>query len=341
VFKTLSSNGSLLLFLLVTGQVASHAQDSSATELTGRWHVTRDVKNGGQEYSTLDLKQTGSEITGTYINSHGDEAAINDGKLNGQTLTLSFVYLGRHLELSGQVLSNTKIDLTIAAKSMNETFHAVAERKETPIAARTPMNALPLLPPRMTRKPLTAEDKLQLYIHQTFGPPAVILPVFGGALAMLNPPNRYPRDWKDGASAFGRNYGETVAAGTARKTAGMLAGIAFHEDPRYMPSTSSNVVLRIGHALAYTVVDRTDSGRKTIAFSNFAAAGAGGLVGMAYLPNGFNDATHAEQRILAQFSAVAVRNLAAEFQPQWAPIVRILRIPKLLPEWWVPLHPRP
>jgi hypothetical protein len=37
---------------------------------------------------------------------------------------------------------------------------------------------------------------------------------------------------------------------------------------------------------------------------------------MAYLPNGFNDATHAEQRILAQFSTLAVRNLAAEFQPQ-------------------------
>ena len=211
----------------------------------------------------------------------------------------------------------------------------------SPVDSGTHLNPFPILSPRLTRAPLTLQNKFLIYTHKTFGPPAVILPAFGAGLAMLNPPNRYPREWKDGASAFGRNYGETVATGTARKTAGMLAGIAFHEDPRYMPSTSSNVVFRIGHALAYTVVDRTDSGRKTIAFSNFAAAGAGGLVGMAYLPNGFNGATHAEQRILAQFSAVAVRNLAAEFQPQWAPIVRILRIPKLLPEWWVPLRPRP
>jgi CheY-like chemotaxis protein len=72
-------------------------------------------------------------------------------------------------------------------------------------------------------------------------------------------------------------------------------------DPRYMPSTSSNVAIRIGHALAYTVVDRTDSGRRTIAVSNFAAAGAGGLVGMAYRPNGFNDATHAESESSRSF----------------------------------------
>ena len=105
-----------------------------------------------------------------------------------------------------------------------------------------------------------------------------------------------------------------------------------------MASGSTNVVYRVFYALSYTVADRTDSGKRTIAVSNFAGAAAGGFVGMAYLPNGFNDATHAQQRIAAQFATLAIHNLAAEFQPQWGPIVRKLHIPKLLPEWWVPLH---
>jgi hypothetical protein len=81
---------------------------------------------------------------------------------------------------------------------------------------------------------------------------------------------------------------------------------------------------------------KTDSGRNTIAFSNFAGALAGVFIGTAYLPHGYNDLTHAGQRIAFQFMSIAVQNVAAEFQPQWGPLVRKLRIRKILPEWWIP-----
>jgi|SRR6266478_1187025 len=55
-------------------------------------------------------------------------------------------------------------------------------------------------------------------------------------------------------------------------------------------------------------------------------------------PHGYNDLTYAEQRIAFQFMSIAIQNVAAEFQPQWGPIVRKLRIQKILPEWWVPRH---
>ena len=57
-----------------------------------------------------------------------------------------------------------------------------------------------------------------------------------------------------------------------------------------------------------------------------------------YLPHGYNDLTHAEQRIAFQFMSIAIQNVAAEFQPQWGPIVRKLRIQKILPAWSVPRH---
>jgi hypothetical protein len=194
------------------------------------------------------------------------------------------------------------------------------------------------LPPTLTRTRLTGEDKLQIYIHKTFGPPAVILPAFGAGFQMLNPPNHYPREWKDGAEAFGRTYGYKVADRASRETAQFLTGYLLHEDPRYQRSTSTNPLRRTFHALAFTIIDKTDSGRNTLAVSNFTSAAAGGFVGMGILPNGYNDVTHAEQRMASEFLQIAIGNVATEFEPQWGPLAKKIRLPKILPAWWVPQH---
>jgi hypothetical protein len=194
------------------------------------------------------------------------------------------------------------------------------------------------LPPALTRTPLTGKDKLQIYIHKTFGPPAVVLPALGTGFQMLNPPSHYPREWKDGSDAFGRLYGYKVADRTSRETAQFLTGFLLHEDPRYQRSASTNPLRRTFHALAFTVFDKTDSGRTTFAASNFAAAAAGGFVGMGILPDGYNDITHAEQRMASEFLQIAIGNIATEFEPQWGPWAKKLRLPKILPAWWVPQH---
>ena len=200
-------------------------------------------------------------------------------------------------------------------------------------------SALLFLPVKSPRSPSSA-DKFTIYVHQTFGPPAVIFPAFTAGLGMANPRNHYPRQWKDGPGAFGRLYGDTLAMATSQRTARFLTSVALHEDPRYVRSSSKNPLMRTMHAVAFTFIDKTDSGRNTIALSNFAGAAAGGFVGSAYLPHGFNDLTHAQQRMAFQFTSIAIQNIAAEFQPQWAPIVRKLRINKILPEWWVPRRDR-
>ena len=105
---------------------------------------------------------------------------------------------------------------------------------QSPAAPMTqPPNQLLGLPPALTRTPLTAEDKLRIYIHKSFGPPAVILPAFGTGIQMLNPPSHYPREWKDGSDAFGRIYGYKVADRTSRETAQFLTGLLLQEDPRF------------------------------------------------------------------------------------------------------------
>ena len=205
-------------------------------------------------------------------------------------------------------------------------------------ASATHLNQFPVLPPGLTRISLTASDKFHIYIHKTYGPPAVILPALGAGLQWANPPSQYPREWKDGPGAFGRNYGYRVADHTARNTAQFVTDVLLHEDLRYQRSTSTNPLSRTFHALSFTVFDKTDSGRTTFAFDNVASSAAGGLVGLGILPHGYNDMTHAEQHMAGEFSMLAIGNILTEYEPQWGPWAKKLRIPKILPAWWVPQH---
>src|SRR5260370_12689219 len=91
-------------------------------------------------------------------------------------------------------------------------------------------NQLALLPPTLTRTPLTGEDKLWIYIHKAFGPPAVILPALGTSYQMASPPNHYPREWKDGADAFGRIYGDKVADHTSTEPTQPLPSLLLTHD---------------------------------------------------------------------------------------------------------------
>jgi hypothetical protein len=207
-----------------------------------------------------------------------------------------------------------------------------------PAVSGTHLNQYPIFSPGLTRAPMTIQDKFVIYAHKSFGPPAVILPAFGAGLGMVNPPSKYSKEWRDGAGAFGRNYGYRLADRTSRNTAQFLTGALLREDPRYLRSTSTNPFARTVHALAFTIFDKTDSGRTTFAASNFAAAAAGGFVGMGILPHGYNDLTHAEQHMASEFLQIGIGNVLTEFEPQWGPWAKKLRIPKLLPGWWVPEH---
>jgi hypothetical protein len=169
--------------------------------------------------------------------------------------------------------------------------------------------------------PLTLGGRFSLEAHTTFGPSAFILPAFESAYNMARPRDGYPHDWSDGGGAFGRNYGAILGVNTASGFTHFAVAAIDHEDPRYYSSTSTNYASRLVHALAFTFVDRSDSGHHTLAISNFAGATAGGFIGMAIYPSGFNDTAHAYQRATFQMTAFAGHNLVAEFSPE---IVRVL-----------------
>jgi hypothetical protein len=153
---------------------------------------------------------------------------------------------------------------------------------------------------------------------------------------MLDPPAAYPRQWRDGPGAFGRNYGDGVARRMAKESARFATGTLLHEDYRYRPSASPNPAARALHALAFTFVDKSDSGENRIAVANFAGAAAGGFVGELYLPAGYRSLSHSETRSAIAFGSFAGQNLFREFQPDLMRFAHKLGLPHIpVRDWWV------
>ena len=163
--------------------------------------------------------------------------------------------------------------------------------------------------------------KFHYYLTEAYiNPSALTAPAFRAGLRMANPPGKgatqYPLEWRQGAEAFGRNYGDAFAERVSFQTARFVTGAITREDPRYIPSNSHNILARSIHAFGFAFVDRSDSGHDMPALSNFVGAAAGGFVGNTYLPAGFNDVTHAGQRATIRLGTLAAGNLFREFAPQ-------------------------
>lgn len=171
-------------------------------------------------------------------------------------------------------------------------------------------------------------NKFRYYLGETYlNPGALTAPAFRAGIRMANPPGHfptaYPTNWRQGPEAFGRNYGDAMAQRVSFQTARFAAGALLREDPRYAPSSSHNAFVRSLHACGYTFMDRSDSGHRMPAFSNFVGASAAGFVGNSYLPTGFANVTHAGQRATLQFAFYGAGNLYREFAPQMPRPVRI------------------
>ena len=172
-----------------------------------------------------------------------------------------------------------------------------------------------LAPISISHEPQGFHERFMDYATMTFGTKAAFAPAFRAAKQMIIPPSGYPREWRQGTGAFGRNYGDAVARRTSLGTARFLTGALLHEDFRYRRSTSTNILARSAHALAFTLVDKSDSGHNRIAVANFAGAAASGFVGTLYLPPGYNNLSHAGTRSSAAFAGIAIQNLLGEFAP--------------------------
>ncbi len=133
-----------------------------------------------------------------------------------------------------------------------------------------------------------------------------------------------PPEWGQGMEGYGRRYASRIGQKTVDSGIRFVVGTALRHDPRYFPSEGKGCFSRLGHALVYTFVARTDSGRRTFAVARFAGAFGGAFVSNTWYPAGVNDTSHALGRAGYVILGEAGANVVREF---WPDVKRAFRRP--------------
>ena len=184
----------------------------------------------------------------------------------------------------------------------------------------------PVVPAR-TLSASTLESRTKWWVQNSLGANAFVGSAIGATARMVSPANGYPREWRQGAEGYGRNFGHYFAMNATAYTAKLGVAALLGEDPRYHPSTEKGAAKRIKHAIIFSFVDRSNSGHLRPAISTWAGALAGGFVTKAYLPNRFNDSVHAGQWTLINFGALVGDNFRDEFRPEFRRLAKKLHLP--------------
>ena len=161
-------------------------------------------------------------------------------------------------------------------------------------------------------EPLTVRGKLRFYVKATYGPGAL---ASKAASSGLNQWLDSPDEWGQGLKGYGRRYASAVGHSTINNSIRFGIGAALREDPRYFPSERKGFLPRMGHALAATLVTRTDSGGRTFAVSRFSGAFGSAFISNTWRPTGEDNTNHALGRAGITLALGAGMNVFREFWP--------------------------
>jgi hypothetical protein len=91
-----------------------------ATDVTGSWKGTIETPNGTRDV-TMNLKADGSKLTGTVSGRQGD-VEIQDGKVDGDNISFSFVRGDFKMEYKGKVSGDQiKFDIAVGDRNIQMT----------------------------------------------------------------------------------------------------------------------------------------------------------------------------------------------------------------------------
>ena len=145
----------------------------------------------------------------------------------------------------------------------------------------------PKATPTVEFTPLTASERLRLYLTTTYGPLSI---VHSAAAAGISQWRDAPKEWKQGAEAYGDRFGNSYARHLIRGTLEYGASAILREDNRYVPSLDTGFWKRTRHAVASTFVARNDAGHEHFAYSRFGSALGAAFISRTWQPPSRNGA---------------------------------------------------
>ena len=135
--------------------------------------------------------------------------------------------------------------------------------------------------------PMTASERFRLYLRRAFEPGSILESAAGAGIRQWEDT---PKEWKQGAEAYGDRFGSAFATHIIRETLRYGGGAALHEDDRYIPSHESGFWRRTKHAVANTFIARNDAGNEHFAYSRVGSAAGAAFISRIWQPHSTNSA---------------------------------------------------
>jgi len=154
--------------------------------------------------------------------------------------------------------------------------------------------------------------KLRFYLNATYGSDALAR---SAASAGLNQWLDSPDEWGQGMKGYDRRCASSIGSTTINNSIRFGIGSALREDPRYFPSGRKGFLPRLRHALASTLVTRTDSGGRAFAVSRLGGALGSGFISNSWHPARERTTNHALEGAGITLAMGAGMNVFREFWP--------------------------
>lgn len=170
--------------------------------------------------------------------------------------------------------------------------------------------------PGPDRMPLGVSGKFKLAVANVSDPFAVTITAIDSELGnVTSPASALPR----GAAGFGQRFGIAIAGEASSEFfSTFLISSIFRQDPHYHRNPEADTKARVGRALSYVVITRSDSGRAMFNFAEFLGTASSSALEGSFHPEWKKGAGAGASRIFVSIGSDAAWNLMTEFLPDVA-----------------------
>ncbi|MGD0001264.1 MAG: hypothetical protein ABSE21_14305 [Bryobacteraceae bacterium] len=166
---------------------------------------------------------------------------------------------------------------------------------------------------------MDVSEKLLFHAQTVFSPQALA----GSALyAGFLQTDNSPREWGQGAGAYGKRFASTVATTAIHGALAFGLDSTLHQDPRYYRSADTGFWRRTGHAFRGTILTRTDRGGETLSTWRIGSAYGSEFLSNQWYPGRLNTVRLSLLEGTIRLGFDFASNLGLEF---WPDVKRKLR----------------
>jgi len=224
--------------------------------------------------------------------------------------------------------------LAVVLSSPHGRAQAIPPRQSTPPPApQLNVNWLygAYVPKDVPLEPLTAQQRLQLFLRQSFTTPGIYVKTM--LFSIGDQINNSPPDWGTGFGGYARRVGSRQTQFVLQNSFVALGNGILGYEPRYNRCRCSGFWQRTSHALARNLVTY-DHTEKTIRpqFAMYGGAFAAGILGGTWKPSDRNLLAEGYRGAITQVGFGFTANWLAEFAPDIKQILRRARKTKRIEE---------